>query len=137
MRFSFASLFTVVPVALAATSTVSFDPTYDNANLSTDVIACSTGSNGLATKGFKTIGQLPTFPRVGGATAIAGFNSASCGTCWTLTFNGTSVTITAIDHAMGFNIAETAMNTLTHGQAEQVGRVNATFVQVANAVCGL
>ncbi|KZV99092.1 immunomodulatory protein [Exidia glandulosa HHB12029] len=134
MRFS---LLALVPAAFAATSTVSFDTIYDNKSLSTDVIACSTGPNGLATKGFTTIGQLPTWPRVGGATAIAGFGSPSCGSCWTLTFNGTSVTITAIDHAVGFNIAEAAMNQLTKNQAENLGRINATFVQVANSVCGL
>lgn len=137
MRFSLAALLALAPAAFAATSTVSFDPIYDDKTLSTSLITCSTGSNGLATKGFKTIGQLPTWPRVGGASAIAGFNSPNCGTCWNLTFNGTTIAVTAIDKSVGFNIAEAAMNQLTKGQAEQLGRVNAQFVQVANSVCGL
>jgi len=134
----FVLLSSFVAAALAANvTTVSFDNNYDNAKLSTSEIACSNGVNGLQTKGFQTIGQLPTFPRLGGSFEIPGFNSPNCGTCWTLSFNGTNVTVTAIDHSVGFNIAEAAMNMLTKGQAVQLGRVNADFVQVANSVCGL
>ena len=44
----------------------------------------------------------------------------------------------AIDHAEeGFNIAQAAMDTLTGGQAVQLGRVDADWVEVDKSVCGL
>lgn len=117
---------------------VTFDPVYDNANQSLATVECSTGSNGLLTKNFTTFSSLPTFPFIGGAQAIAGFNSPNCGSCWSLSFNGTNITITAIDTAgSGFNIGETAMNNLTDGQAVQLGVVQATATQLNASACGL
>ena len=67
-----------------------------------------------------------------------GWNSPNCGTCWELDYNGTSINILAIDYAQaGFNIGKTAMDTLTHGQAEQLGVVQVTSKHVANSVCGV
>lgn len=145
-----------VPVVLGATTSVSFDPVFDNAANSLDIVACSDGSNGLLTKGtcsrsplttplvtdystgFTTFGSLPSFPNIGGAPAVGGFNSAACGTCWQLTFNGTSINVLAIDVGpKGFNIAQEALDTLTHGNAVQLGRINATTKQVAASACGL
>lgn len=92
----------------------------------------------LSASGFTTLGSLPSFPNIGGAPAIGGFNSAACGTCWQLTFNGTSINVLAIDTgAAGFNIAEAALNNLTHGNAIQLGRINATATQVNASACGL
>ncbi|KAL5513484.1 hypothetical protein ACEPAH_3883 [Sanghuangporus vaninii] len=117
---------------------VTFDPVYDNANQSLETVECSTGTNGLITRNFTTFDSLPTFPFIGGAQAVEGFNSAQCGSCWNITFNGTSVVVTAIDHAAsGFNIALSAMNNLTNGQAEQVGVVQATATQLNASACGL
>lgn len=124
--------------ATAATVTVSFDQTYDNSGQSLATVSCSDGPNGLLTKGFTTFGSLKNFPNIGGAAAVAGFNSPNCGTCWQLTFQGKSINVLAIDHAgSGFNIALEAMNTLTNNQATFLGRINADAVQVANSVCGL
>lgn len=139
------SCFMVIAYAatLASAINVSFDTTYDNSGQSLDTVACSTGSNGLITRGFTTFGSLPTFPRIGGAPAVTGFNSAGCGTCWSLTFtNGqgkkTTIVVTAIDVATpDFNISLEAMNQLTGGQAEQIGRAPITAVQVAASQCGL
>jgi hypothetical protein len=102
-------------------------------------VACSDGKNGLITRyGWQTQGNIPKFPNIGGAQAIAGWNSASCGTCWKLTYKGKSINVLAIDHtAAGFNIALTAMNTLTNGQAVKLGRVDATATQVAVSNCGV
>ncbi|KAI0696577.1 Cerato-platanin-domain-containing protein [Cerioporus squamosus] len=123
------SLF-ALPSAFAQTATnvsVSFDQTYDNPGGSLTTVACSDGPNGLITKGFSNFTSLPGFPNIGGAFAIGGFNSANCGTCWALTFNGTTINVLAIDTASnGFNIALAAMNKLTNNQAEFLGRVNAT-----------
>ncbi|CDO71857.1 hypothetical protein BN946_scf184940.g4 [Trametes cinnabarina] len=126
----------LIPSALGVT--VSYDQTYDNSSGSLSTVACSDGSNGLLTKGYSTLGSLPHFPNIGGAAAIAGWNSAQCGTCWKLTYNGKSINVLAIDHAQsGFNIALEAMNTLTGGQAVQLGRIDATATQVAASQCGL
>ncbi|KAI0628791.1 Cerato-platanin [Trametes polyzona] len=128
------------PAVLGATTltSVSFDQTFDNASNSLDIVACSNGPNGLETKGFTTFGSLPSFPNIGGAPAVTGFNSPACGTCWELTFNGTSINVLAIDvGSKGFNIALEALNTLTHGNAIQLGRINANATQVNGTACGL
>jgi hypothetical protein len=129
----------VLSLALAAVATdVRFDPTYDNKGQSLNTVSCSTGQNGLVTRGFNTFGDLPTFPNIGAAQAIAGFNSAACGSCWNITFQGKSIKVTAIDHAAtGFNIAEEALNTLTNGQAVQFGVINASATQLNASACGL
>ena len=136
-----AALALLVPSALGAadaTMTVSYDESYDSGSTSLANVACSDGTNGLLTKGFTTFSSLPHFPNIGGAAAIAGWNSASCGTCWQLTYNGKSINVLAVDHAdEGFNIALEAMNTLTGGQAQQLGRINASVKQVSASSCGL
>ena len=89
--------------------------------------------------GFTTFSSLPTFPNIGGAPEVTGFDSPNCGTCWNLTFTptGQTITVTAIDVATaGFNIALEAMNTLTGGRAVDLGRVNATVVEVDKTLCG-
>ena len=136
-----AALALLIPSALGATEatmTVSYDETYDGKGTSLANVACSDGSHGLLTKGFSTFSSLPHFPNIGGAAAIAGWNSAQCGTCWQLTYNGRSINVLAIDHAAsGFNIALEAMNTLTGGQARSLGRINASVKQVSASTCGL
>ncbi|CAL1703220.1 unnamed protein product [Somion occarium] len=137
MQFTFVTVVLSFVAATFATS-VSFDPTYDQASASLGNVACSDGSNGLITKGFDTFGSLKNFPNIGGAAAVEGWNSAACGTCWKLTYNGQSINVLAIDVAIdGFNVSEEAMNTLTGGQAEQLGRVDATVEQLDASACGL
>ncbi|KZT24024.1 Cerato-platanin [Neolentinus lepideus HHB14362 ss-1] len=125
-------------VTIALSQQVTYDPVYDICSASLNIVSCSNGANGLITKGYTTFGSLPTFPYIGGAEAIAGWNSASCGTCWNITYGTTTITVLAIDHAgSGFNIAETAMNKLTGGNAVQYGVVQATSMQVPASACGL
>lgn len=118
---------------------VSYDTVYDNGGLSLNGVACSDGPNGLESKGpYNTLGDLPTFPNVTGADVVAGWGSPNCGTCWTITYNNQSVTVTVVDHAGdGFNLSEEAMNFLTNNQAEFLGTVDATAVQVDASNCGL
>ena len=117
--------------------TVSYDTIYDAAGTSLTQVACSDGTNGLLTKGFTTFGSLPT-KFIGGAAAIPGWNSAECGSCWTLTFNGTSINVLAIDHTdSGFNVAQAALDKLTHNQAVALGRITATAKPAAASACGL
>ncbi|KAJ4417923.1 hypothetical protein N0V82_005880 [Gnomoniopsis sp. IMI 355080] len=126
-------------ISAQASYSVSYDTTYDNAALSLTTVSCSDGTNGLITKyKYSTLGDVPVFPMVGGAQAIAGWNDANCGTCWAITYNGQTIRVLAVDHAAdGFNLAQQAMDVLTGGQAVALGRVTATAVQVAASECGL
>lgn len=144
MKFS--SIFISVVLAalptLSLADTLAYDNTYDNASGSLSTVACSDGPNGLETRGFTTFGSLPSFPHIGAAAAVAGWNSPNCGTCWQLTYTsgGTtrSINVLAVDHAgSGFNVAQAAMDELTGGQAVFLGRINVTSKQVASSVCGL
>lgn len=107
--------------------TVSYDAGYDDLTRSLSLVSCSDGTNGLLTKGYTTQGSLPTH-YIGGTQFIAGYNDANCGTCWTLTYGQRSINVLAIDHtATGFNIAQTALDALTGGQAVADGRVDAAY----------
>jgi hypothetical protein len=137
MQFSTTTILSTL-LAAASAITVSYDAGYSDSSRSLASVACSDGTNGLLTKGYSTQGSLPSFPNIGGASVIAGYNSPSCGTCWALTYNGVTINVLAVDHAdAGFNIATEAMNTLTGGQAVQLGRVDASYQQVDASVCGL
>jgi hypothetical protein len=134
------NLFSLATLATAASAiTVSYDTGYDNRGRSLTAVSCSDGANGLITRyGWQTQGNVPKFPYIGGAQAIAGWNSPSCGTCWKLEYKGKSINVLAIDHAAaGFNLALDAMNALTNGQASQLGRIDAKATQVAASNCGL
>lgn len=133
-------------IALAASSVIAdsvrYDPVYDQKTASLSTVACSNGPNGLLTRGFKTFGDLPNFPNIGGASAVTGWNSKECGSCWELTFtngDGTtkSINVTAVDFtASGFNIALTAMNDLTGGHGVEYGVVDVTSKKVDPTGCG-
>ncbi|KAJ5729492.1 Cerato-platanin [Penicillium malachiteum] len=133
------------PAANTATPqsvSVSYDQKYDVGTTSLDTVACSDGTYGLETDGFTTFSSLPNFPLIGGAPTVAGWDSPNCGQCYQLTFESDEVSETinvlAVDSASGgFNIGLTAMNHLTDNQAVQLGHVTATYVAVANSVCGL
>jgi hypothetical protein len=128
--------------SVAHAVTVSYDTVYDAPGRSLSTVACSDGANGLLTRGFTTFGSLPNFPDIGGASAVAGWNSPNCGTCWQLTYTNStgekkSINILAVDVGAGFNIALAAMNELTGGKAVQFGRVDVASEQVNASVCGL
>jgi len=143
MKFtSLAAAFVALPT-LALATTLSYDQMYDKGSNSLDIVACSNGENGLETQGYTTFDSLPNFPYIGGAAAVAGWNSPNCGTCWKLSYKNSkgktkSINVLAVDHAdNGFNIALEAMNDLTGGQAKQLGRVEVTSKQVAASNCGM
>ncbi|KAK7037547.1 hypothetical protein VNI00_011039 [Paramarasmius palmivorus] len=120
-----------------------WDNAYDNASGSLNVVACSDGENGLITRfGFQTFGDIPTFPFVGGAPTIPGWNSPNCGTCFALTFANSTGThtihFTAIDAGgADFVTGQNALNLLTNGQAAQVGVINVNATVVNATECGL
>jgi hypothetical protein len=121
---------------------LSYDENYDNKSGSLSTTACSDGSNGLA-KSYPTFGDLPKYPFIGGASAIKGWNSPNCGTCWKLTYTNDkkkskSINVLAVDVADdGFNISLEAMNALTNNLATELGRINVESEQVAASKCGL
>ena len=90
---SFVALVSTTLAAPQATVPLTFDTTYDNSGQSLATVSCSNGPNGLLTKGFTTFGSLPNFPNIGGGSVVEGFNSINCGTCWTLTFQNTSLNV--------------------------------------------
>ena len=117
---------------------VTFDGTYDNAAYSLNGVACSNGANGLITKGFSTLGDLPTFPHIGGSHAVAAWNSPNCGSCWELEYGGTKINVLAVDTAgVGFNIAWRAMMDLAGPTGVSAGKVLVNYKQVPASVCGL
>ncbi|OJD37646.1 epl1 protein [Diplodia corticola] len=126
-------------VAMTSAVSVSYDTGYDDASRSLTAVSCSDGTNGLITKyGWQTQGAITKFPYVGGSDTIAGWGSANCGKCYSLTYNGKTINVLAIDHAAsGFNLAQAAMNDLTNNQAAQLGRIEATSAEVPLSNCGL
>ncbi|KAK4504028.1 hypothetical protein PRZ48_004943 [Zasmidium cellare] len=125
--------------AAASATTVSWDAGYDDGSRSMTAVSCSDGANGLITKyGYQTQGAIPNFPLVGGSSDIAGWNSAQCGQCYSVAYNGKTINILAIDHASdGLNLSKGAMNQLTNNQADALGRVDATVTKVDVSQCGL
>jgi len=124
--------------SVASAVNVRFDTAYDNSQASLSTVACSDGANGLLTKKFTTFGSLPSFPNIGAAQAVGGWNSTACGSCWQISFGGQSINVIAVDHAGdGFNLSLEAMNTLTNGRAEELGVIDAQATQVDPSRCGL
>ena len=125
-------------LANAPMARLTYDTTYDNPDLSMNNLACSDGPNGLITKGYPTLGSLPSFPYVGGAATIPGWNSENCGNCYGLTYNGTRIYLTAVDVAWGgFNIGLRALDKLTGGRGRDLGTVYAQFSFHPRSQCGL
>ncbi|KAJ5962969.1 Cerato-platanin [Penicillium viridicatum] len=137
------SLVSAAPAPAAAeTVSVSFDPKYDVGTSSLTTVACSDGINGLITEGYTDFASLPSFPNIGGAPTISGWNSPNCGKCYALHYStgkiDNTINVIAVDAAPGgFNIGLQAMNALTNGLAAQLGRIDATYVEVENSACGL
>jgi hypothetical protein len=118
---------------------VSYDTGYDNKARSLTAVSCSDGEHGLITrKHWNTQGDIPTFPYIGGAQAVADWNSVNCGTCWRIDYKGRSINVLAIDHTdAGFNIAQGAMDALTNNQAVQLGRIEGQATQIDAKICGM
>ncbi|KAG7086433.1 hypothetical protein E1B28_002387 [Marasmius oreades] len=134
--------FSVTVVALLASSVAAvqlqYDNHYDDSGASLSTTACSDGTNGLGNRGYSTFGSLPSFPRIGAVDAITGWNSDKCGSCWRVTYQGKSVNILGMDFAgNGFNVAQSAMDELTNGQAVQLGNIQVDAVEVTPGECGL
>ncbi|KAI9452946.1 immunomodulatory protein [Lactarius psammicola] len=138
MRLTFTLISLATLLSVASADTVRYNTFYDNPSTSLNSVACSNGDNGLITKGYTTFGSLPSFPAIGGVSAVKGWNSPQCGSCWKLTYNGKSIYVTAIDTIFdGFSISLGAMNELTNGRARELDVVDAKATQVDRWHCGL
>lgn len=138
MKLSTTVISLVTFFSVVSAVNVGYDSTYDNAEGSLTTVACSDGENGMITKGFTTFGSLPTFPNIGAAQAVGGWNSTACGTCWQILYEQQSITVIAIDRAdNGFVVSRGAMNSLTNGQAQNLGIINAQATQVDKSNCKL
>ncbi|KAH8824643.1 eliciting plant response-like protein [Flagelloscypha sp. PMI_526] len=144
ITFSTLVLATLYDAFAVAADKASFDAVYDNKALSLTQVACSDGDYGLITRyHWKTIGDIPDL-YVGGASAISGWGSPQCGTCWNLTYVAPATTVAsslsffAIDHAdIGFNLNKAGMDKLTSGRAEELGIIEVRVEKVALAACGI
>lgn len=75
----FLALLAVIPAVLAGQpSTLAYDPVYGNPSTSTLATECSDGQNGLYTKGYPTLGSLPSFPRVATVPDVLGDSFLFC-----------------------------------------------------------
>lgn len=117
---------------------VSYDPMYDEGPTPSSAVSCS---DWMSSKGYTTLDSLSSYPHVGGADMVDGSDSALCGQCWQLTYytpSETSIHVLVIDSSKrGFTIAQRAMDDLTDGQANTLGRVEAVGTVVARTHCGM
>lgn len=128
--------------AASQTISVSYDERYDQGTSSLTTVSCSDGTNGLITQGYSNFESLPNFPLIGGAPTVEGWNSPNCGKCYQLHYqNGKvnkTINVLAVDSAVGsFNLGLQALNQLTGGNAQQLGRVDATYTEVEASECGI
>ena len=138
MKLTSAIISLVALFSVASAVDVRYDPQYDNSEISLSAVTCSNGANGLLTKKYTTFGSLPSFPNIGAAQAVKGWNSPECGSCWQISYKGKSVKVTVVDRAGdGFNLSLKALDTLTDGDAEESGVVRAQAKQVDKSYCGL
>jgi len=128
----------VLATPTPASTTATWSQLYDNSGDSLNGVACSNGPNGLITKGFTTLGSLPSFPYIGGSHFVSGWNSPNCGSCWSVGFEGKTITVLAIDTSgPGFILSEEAFQDLTNDQGVAKGTVDVTYEQIDASNCGL
>ena len=135
---SIAALISVASAGPTPGSVVRYNTIYDNPQGSLNNVACSNGENGLVTKGYSTFDTLPAFPFIGGVSAVKGWNSPKCGSCWELTYsgNGNKIYVTAVDTISdGFDISLFAMDALTNGQAKKLDSIHVQSQEVAAIHC--
>jgi len=140
--FSLLSSFALATSALAVN--VAWDSVYDARDGPLSSVACSDGDFGLITRfKYQKFSDVPSFPFVGGAPNIPGWNSPACGTCWNLTYTNASgiaktVQFTAIDAGgSDFVTGKGALDQLTNGRAEELGIAPVTATAVAASLCRL
>ncbi|KAJ2917032.1 hypothetical protein MD484_g3404, partial [Candolleomyces efflorescens] len=147
MKFAFTSLFATLAYTLVAVaqqpiqSTINYDDRYCVGPTSLQTTACSTGENGLITRGFPTFGSLPTFPGIAGSQFVEGFNSTSCGACWRVSYpdTGRSVVLTLVNNApTGFTLCTDTLLALTGFDRDNVpNSIPVQATALPDSDCGL
>ena len=147
MKFVLTSLFAILAYTMVAVAqptlqtTINFDDRYCVGPTSLQTTACSTGENGLITRGFPTFGSLPSFPAIAGSQIVEGFNSTSCGACWRVTYGPTarSVSLTLVNTApIGFTLCTNTLLALTGFNRSNVpANIPVEAMAVPAADCGL
>ncbi|KAJ3575192.1 hypothetical protein NP233_g1264 [Leucocoprinus birnbaumii] len=87
-----------------APTILNYDTLYDHPDTPLSATACSADAGVL--KGYKTFGEIPNYPHIAGSFFVEGFNSSSCGACYSLLYNradGTQVVLsfTVVNSASG------------------------------------
>lgn len=83
--------------------------------------------------GFQTFAEIPC--HIASWSGVPHWNSQTCGQCLKISYEDTSIYALAVDSKPeGIDLAEVAMNELTHGRAEELGVVYAdlTLVDIEN-----
>ena len=123
------SLFASAAPAIAQSlTTVTWSNFYDNADQSTSIIACA---DWAAAHNFTTLGDVPSFPRIGGAFTVSG-NTSACGACITILDEQTKRTIwvTVVDAATdGVVLSLEALNNATENNAQNLGSIQGLVTQ--------
>jgi hypothetical protein len=124
-------------VFASASFPVEYNDNYDNDKIFMNAVTCSGGTNGLGGHDT-TFGSLHTFPYIGGAYVVKGFDSAACGSCWKLSYKNKEIHFTAIDSTgSGFSTSKKALEYLGGPEAVNAGKIYASATRVDGSYCGL
>ncbi|KAL7810212.1 Cerato-platanin domain-containing protein [Trichoderma aethiopicum] len=73
-----------------------------------------------------------------GLDKIDGMNSGKCFTCWTMSYGDRAISLLALDGAnSGIVMSFNALQYLTDGRAQELGRVNIDAVEADPSECGV
>jgi hypothetical protein len=113
------------------------DPVFDHAGVSMLSVTCRDAS---VLEKWRVLGDIPSFPFIGGAFDIMGDNSNNCGSCWNITNPGTGVSVqmTAINRTFvgDFNLGVDTIGNLTKGD-RSVSEINLVATKISTTHCGL
>ena len=130
----FATVLSMVAIVLANSRPVmvTWDGIYDQPWTSIYSFSCG---DYLKNKGITMLDMISTWPDIGAASAITGWNSPNCGRCYELSYapTGLWIIITAISTAQGnqdFVISKSGLDYLTGGKADAMGSASVTAVLV-------
>ncbi|KAL6860808.1 Cerato-platanin domain-containing protein [Trichoderma novae-zelandiae] len=125
----------VGPVS-AETVSATFNSLYDDPYRSLSEVVCWRENIGFMPNLDWTLQQ----DAVGfiGVDKIKGLNSGKCFTCWTLSYEGRAISLLALDGAdSGVVMSFNALQYLTDGRAQELGRVDIEAVEVDTSECGV
>ena len=114
------------------------DPVFDHAGVSMLSVTCRDTS--VLAK-WRVLGDVPSFPFIGGAFDITGDNSNNCGSCWAITNprTGVSIQMTAIDRTFfvgDFNLGVDTIGNLTKGD-RSVSEIKLVATKLSTTPCGM